>query len=75
MLDFIFNSGMEYKTNNDLVLNFINQPEDNMKNNTPTVQVPTKVFISNPNGKKVIVKPYTSKSKFGYCPICKVQYN
>ncbi|KAF2882900.1 hypothetical protein ILUMI_23286 [Ignelater luminosus] len=55
--------GMEYKTNNDLVLNFINQAEeDNTKNNTPTVQVPTKVFISNPNGKKVIVKPYTSKN-------------
>lgn len=69
--DFILNNtGVEYKSNNDLVLNFLNQPEeeedeeDSINTTTQSIQIPTKVFLNNPNGKRVIVtKPYAKSNR------------
>ncbi|KAK5639056.1 hypothetical protein RI129_011548 [Pyrocoelia pectoralis] len=56
-------NSLEYNiNNNDPMLQILNHQE-NLLQKKPQIQVPSKLFINNPNGKKVIVtKPVTMKN-------------
>ncbi|KAB0800211.1 hypothetical protein PPYR_05951 [Photinus pyralis] len=56
-------TNVEYNiNNNDPMLHILNQHE-NVMDKAPQVQIPSNLFINNPNGKKVIVtKPVTLKN-------------
>lgn len=61
--DFVLinNNTIEYSINSDPILNLNNKQQD-LKKSQP-IQIPSKIFINNPNGKKVIVtKPISVKN-------------
>ncbi|KAF5276703.1 hypothetical protein FQA39_LY06507 [Lamprigera yunnana] len=60
--DFILlNNNIEYSVNSNSMINLINKPNELDKK--PKIQIPSKLFINNPNGKKVIVtKPISLKN-------------